>query len=215
MLLVAHRTPPTQSGCVQLAEAGATVFEVDVQLSGEHVVVSHFLPVLRVRGWLENDNWKVRWSGPGAARHPALHEVTARVPADCEILLDPKEQADGRRAELTSRLIAEVADRSRYYVSTRHEGDLARFRRAGFRTWRTVGNPRELGAVLGAGSRADSGVSVRHTLLSDSTVARLHDVVPTVVAWTVNNVHRARQLREMGVDGLTTDRREVMAHATA
>ena len=200
---------------MELAAAGARIFEVDVQLSAHSVVVSHYLPVLRVRGWLENDNWKVRWGGRGAVRDPELVEVTERVPDDCEILLDPKETTPERRAELADRLISHGLDTSRYYVSTRHDRDLVRYREAGFRTWRTAGNPRELGRVLGSGARPDHAVSVRHTLLSETTVARLHDVVPTVVAWTVNNVGRARRLRGMGVDGLTTDLREVMAYAAA
>ncbi|HJQ43458.1 MAG TPA: glycerophosphodiester phosphodiesterase [Jatrophihabitantaceae bacterium] len=200
---------------MELAEVGARVFEVDVQLSGDSVVVSHFLPVLRVRGWLENDNWKVRWVGRGPCPDPELDEVADRIPADCEILLDPKEKTPERRAKLADRLISHGLDTSRCYVSTAHDRDLARYRDAGFRTWRTAGNPRELARVLGGGARPDHAVSVRHTLLSDATVTRLHDVVPTVVAWTVNNVGRARRLRGMGVDGLTTDLREVMAYAAA
>jgi glycerophosphoryl diester phosphodiesterase len=32
-----------------------------------------------------------------------------------------------------------------------------------------------------------------------------------VVAWTVNDVERARQLRDLGVDAVTTDRIQVMS----
>jgi glycerophosphoryl diester phosphodiesterase len=190
------------------------MFELDVQLAGESVVVSHYLPVLGLRGWLENDNWALRWRG----LDPTLHEVAADVPSDRGILLDPKETAPARRNALTERILAGLAtapDRDRYRVSTRHEDDLERYRAAGVRTWRTIGDRPELGRVLAGGPREDDAVSVRHTMLSADAVARLHAIVPDVVAWTVNTVARADQLRAWGVDGLTTDSQEVMVHAAA
>lgn len=213
MLLVAHRTPPTREGCLELRAAGARVFELDVQLAGSSVVVSHYLPVLRVRGWLENDNWKVRWGGRGPSRDPELQALVDLVPDDCAVLLDPKERTAGRRAELADRVIAHGFDTSRFCVSTHDDGDLRRYREAGFRTWRTAGTRRELAVLLAGGPRSDEAVSVRHTLLTEATIERLHSLVPTVVAWTVNTAGTAGRLRAMGVDGLTTDRREVMTYA--
>jgi glycerophosphoryl diester phosphodiesterase len=52
---------------------------------------------------------------------------------------------------------------------------------------------------------------VRHTLLERQTIARLHQLVPQVIAWTVNDVDRALRLRDAGVDGITTDSPEVLA----
>jgi len=51
-----------------------------------------------------------------------------------------------------------------------------------------------------------AGVSCRHTLLSESIVRRLHDRGLAVVAWTVDDLERARELVSWGVDGLTTHR---------
>ena len=59
MFLVAHRTPRTAAGCEAFAAAGAGMFECDVQFRGRTVVVSHFLPFLGRRGWLEHDNGRV------------------------------------------------------------------------------------------------------------------------------------------------------------
>jgi glycerophosphoryl diester phosphodiesterase len=171
--------------------------------------------VLRVRGWLENDNWKVRWVGRRASRDPELQALVDVVPDDCTVLLDPKERTAERRAELADRVLAHGFDASRFCVSTQDDDELRRYRDAGFRSWRTVGNRRELARVLAAGPRPDEAVSVRHTLLSEATVERLHTVVPAVVAWTVNTAGTAGRLRAMGVDGLTTDRREVMTYAAA
>lgn len=48
------------------------------------------------------------------------------------------------------------------------------------------------------------GVSCRHTLLSEQTVAALHARGLLVVAWTVDDIERARELVAWGVDGITT-----------
>jgi glycerophosphoryl diester phosphodiesterase len=209
MLLVAHRTPLTSSGCARLAAAGATLFEVDVQLSHGGLVVSHFMPLLGLPGWLEYDNRRLRWT-PRARRDPSLHQVAEVVPGDREILLDLKERSAVRRLELTRRIAAELLDRPRYRVSGGTARDLDELRGAGFRTWRTIGSRRDLDVVLAEGPLRDEAVSVRHALLTRSTVERLHSIVPTIVAWTVNDLTRARTLVALGVDGLTTDDSSVM-----
>ena len=48
------------------------------------------------------------------------------------------------------------------------------------------------------------GVSCKHTLLNERVIRRLHDRGLLVVAWTVDDLDRARQLVAWGVDGLTT-----------
>ena len=48
------------------------------------------------------------------------------------------------------------------------------------------------------------GVSCRHHLLSEELVERLHARGLAVVAWTVDDVDRARELVRWGVDGITT-----------
>lgn len=50
------------------------------------------------------------------------------------------------------------------------------------------------------------GVSCRHSLLTKETIQMLHDRGLLVVAWTVDDIDRAEQLAEMGVDGITTHR---------
>jgi glycerophosphoryl diester phosphodiesterase len=51
-----------------------------------------------------------------------------------------------------------------------------------------------------------AGVSCRHTLLTKEKIELLHDRGARVVAWTVDDLDRAEQLAEWGVDGLTTHR---------
>lgn len=212
MLLVVHRTPSTRAGCEELAAAGARVFEADVQVDDEHgILVSHYLPFGR---FLHRDNWRIRRHAP-AVRDPRLGDVVALVPENCLVLLDLKEQTTERRARLVAALSTALPDRSRYRVCGHHAADLDDLRGAGFRTWRTVRTSRELAALLGAGRLPDDAVSIRHTLLSAAVVDRLHECAPQVVAWTVNDLRRARELQAMGVDGVTTDSNAIVSSLAA
>ncbi len=209
MLLVAHRTPPSRIECERLAAAGAQVFEVDVQVDErDRVVVSHYFG-LGPFGLVQRDNWRFRWH-TGAARDPRLDDFAGHVPDDCRLLLDLKERAPARRARLRAALIASSIARERFLVCSPHGTDLDELRAAGFRTWRTAGTAAELAAVFDASRLPDDAVTIRHSLLTDELLGRLHDRVPAVVAWTVNDAGRAARLRELGVDGITTDRASVL-----
>jgi glycerophosphoryl diester phosphodiesterase len=52
--------------------------------------------------------------------------------------------------------------------------------------------------------RVAKGTSCRHTLLTQATVERLHDAGLAVIAWTVDDADRARELARWGVDAITT-----------
>lgn len=209
MLLVAHRTLTDAADGRRLAAAGADVFEVDVQLRGDHIAVSHFLPVVGAMGRLQHDNWRFRLHPPPGG-DPRLAAVIAAIPPGALILLDPKETVPARRAALVEAIVEQAPDPSRYRISTSCIDDLARFRAAGFSTWRTVENRSHLARALTGPRLADQAVTVRHTLLDAAVVRRLHCIVASVVVWTVNDVGRARQLRDFGVDGVTTDSLDVL-----
>jgi len=207
VLLIAHRTPHTAQGASRLAVAGAEVFEFDVQLgrAGEPVV-SHYRPLPGLR-LVERDNWRVR---PAVTRRqrsadPTLATAMAALPEGCTALYDIKEPVPGRRAGLIALLPPGGL------VSSPDAADLALARSAGLRTWLSIGRPARLAATLAAGPRDDQAVTVRHTLLERQTIARLHQLVPQVIAWTVNDVDRALRLRDAGVDGITTDSPDVLA----
>jgi glycerophosphoryl diester phosphodiesterase len=208
VLLVAHRIPATRAACERVAAVGAQVFEADVQVDDQNqIVVSHYLPFGRV---LHRDNWRIRWH-TGAVRDPRLVDVVARVPERCLILLDLKEKTPERRARLVDALTESLPDRTRFRVCGHRDDDLDAVRRAGFRTWRTARDPGELAGLLADGRLPDDAVSIRHRLLTAAVLDRLHAQTQSVVAWTVNDVARAQQLRAMGVDGVTTDRTAVLA----
>jgi len=208
MLLVAHRTPASATRCAHLAAAGAAVFEVDVQLRGTHLAVSHYLP-LGPAGRLQRDNWRLRWH-TRSRLDPALPEVDSVVPAGCRVLLDLKETSAPRRRELVLVLADTLPRRDRYVVCSPYPDDLDAARAAGFATWRTVRGRDELAAVRGGPPLSDEAVTVRHSLLDAGVLADLAAHAGAVVAWTVNDPRRARELRRLGVTGVTTDRVQVL-----
>jgi glycerophosphoryl diester phosphodiesterase len=208
-LLVAHRAPRTVAGCAELAGAGANVFEIDVRISGGQLVASHYLDVPGSGGRLQRDNWRLRW--PALARlDDPLSERLAVVPAGACVLLDLKERSPLRRERLVRMLTQRFADPAAVAVSSPDAEDLARLRGAGLRTWRSIDRGPALRRVLAAGGLDDEALTVRHTLLDAGLVARAHELGVDVVAWTVNDVGRARRLRSFGVDGVTTDRPAVL-----
>lgn len=209
MLLIAHRTPPTAAGCAELAAAGAGAFELDVQLIGGRLVVSHYVTLGHLPSWLEHDNWRFRLRGRPPFDRP-FADVLGLVPPGCLVLLDPKLSRGADRARLTDAILAAVREPERFRVSSAAADDLDRYRSAGIRTWRTIGTRDHLRDVLTNRTLADEGVSVRQWYLTEAIVTRLHELVPTVVAWTVNDPARARRLAGFGVDGITTDSRAVL-----
>ena len=54
-------------------------------------------------------------------------------------------------------------------------------------------------------------VTVDHRRLSAGLVARFHDAGLTVIAWTVDQPERMRALLDFGVDGITTNRPDLLA----
>lgn len=207
MLLVAHRSPRTAAECRAAADAGAQVFEIDVQVWAGQLVVSHYLPVLGTG--FRRDGWRVV-RGWNPRLEPPLADLAELVPPDRVVLLDLKEEEPGRRADLLASIVATLPSSNRYVACTSVVEDLNALRSKGFHTWRTIGDQRQLDAVLNGDAVADDAVTVKHRLLSRAVVERLHALTNTVVAWTVNDVARARWLRDIGVDGVTTDSADVM-----
>jgi glycerophosphoryl diester phosphodiesterase len=211
---VAHRAPPTKEACAALRDAGATVFELDVQLApGRGVVVSHFRPLPRPLHGVERDNWRVRRARE-LAQDPLLCEALQVVPDDARILLDLKERTAHGRHRLCERLVADHGGGDRWVVSTEETDDLHLLRAAGFHGWWTARGRTSLQRMLAEPFDAE-GVSVRHTLLDERTVAALREHTDVVVAWTVNSVARARYLLGIGVSGITTDSPSVVSAVSA
>lgn len=205
-LLVAHRTPRSAAACAALAEAGARLFELDVQVgrTGE-LVVSHYVPLL---GLFERDNWRIR-PRAAAARDARVTDAALAVPIGCRVLLDLKGHTSQARMQLTETLRAAQLDPQRFVACGSDLEQLAALREDGLPTWRSVGDERDVAATLAGGASGAEAVTVRHTLLTAERTGKLRDLGVAVVAWTVNDPRRAAQLRQWGLDGVTSDRGEV------
>ena len=145
MLLVAHRSPRTAAECRAAADAGAQVFEIDVQVWAGQLVVSHYLPVLGTG--FRRDGWRVV-RGWNPRLEPPLADLAELVPPDRVVLLDLKEEEPGRRADLLASIVATLPSSNRYVACTSVVEDLNALRSKGFHTWRTIGDQRQLDAVL-------------------------------------------------------------------
>ncbi|MCW2621539.1 MAG: hypothetical protein JWL64_1141 [Frankiales bacterium] len=210
MLSVAHKTPAEVEQAAQLALAGANVFEVDVRLLAGEVYVTHFIPLIRGLSRLQHDNGRFLW-GVRDPLAPTLDLARTVVPAQAEIMLDLKDDRGAAAVRLVDRLVADLPDPSRFHVSAKNWALLEPLEAAGFRTWRTVADRRDLAAIERRGLEGAWAVTVRRTLLRDDrTLARLVGVAAgQVVVWTVNDVVEARRLLDAGVLGITTDSMEV------
>jgi glycerophosphoryl diester phosphodiesterase len=75
----------------------------------------------------------------------------------------------------------------------------------------SVGSARQLRSLLRrAEGRRLQGVSVHERLLDPATLADLRSVADVVMTWPANAAHRVRELVSMGVDGLITDRLDLV-----
>jgi glycerophosphoryl diester phosphodiesterase len=205
--LVAHRLPASRGDTEAVVAAGATVVELDVRLLGGELVVTHFLPLWRLRH-VQHDHGRFR-RGPDPAA-PTLAAALEWLPPALDVLLDLKDDRGEPALRLAAAVVAAVGDPSRFHASTKNPHVLAVLRAGGLRTWRSVATRRLLGEVLRADS-PDWGLTVRHQLLDAATVARLGQRTRHVGAWTVNDVARAQALCGWGVDGITSDSLDVMA----
>ena len=207
MFVVAHKV---NSAAVarSLRGTGIDHVELDVRLTRERIVLSHFQKVVWAGGWLERDNARIRLR-EGPPYDASIEDIIALLPDDVTIVFDPKDRESVVRDHLADVLANRVADPARHVVSSRRVGDLRSFGRAGFRTWQTVDTPAQI-RQLSQQQLVTDGVTVRHRALTAAHVQALHAVTDTVVAWTVNNERRAVELAGMGVDGITTDSRRVI-----
>lgn len=206
---IAHRAPADPARCAALADAGATVFEIDVQAFAVDLVSSHFLPVhpLLPRVRRDRRSFTVRRR---TSAEIDLARAMAAVPDGARILLDLKCDVGRPASDLVDRLVEVGLDRERCLVSTKGWHTLPALRAAGFRTWRTVADAARLAAVLDGPPLSDDAVTVRHSLLTARVVQRLREKVPTVMCWTVNDPQRAADLVAAGVDGITSDSIDVV-----
>lgn len=201
--IIAHGGGNTMERIRQFLEDGADYLEVDLWVHGGRFEARHerrlrWLPLLF-------EKWYLRRAP--SSRH-GLQELLREADGhDAGIFLDLK-NGGAAAASLVRRSLSATGFAERVVASSQQ--------------WRTLRAVREMLPEVDAFYSIDvrakldlflsvadrdthpRGVSCRHTLLSERVVRTLHDRGMLVVAWTVDDVERARELVSWGVDGITT-----------
>lgn len=208
MLAIAHRMPGTSAQCQALSDAGATVFEVDIQVSGPDILISHAVPLYHRYPPLRHDGWTFSWSRvlPGEP----LAAAQDRLPDGASLLLDLKTDRGAGALRMVQRLLDEKIDPQKCYVSSKNWAALDLLAEAGFRTWRSVAERAALRRLLQGPEQISShAITVRHTFLTELSMPELQRF-GRVIAWTVNDPTRTSELIDLGVAGITSDNPEVL-----
>ncbi|MCK9518841.1 MAG: glycerophosphodiester phosphodiesterase [Dehalococcoidia bacterium] len=203
--IIAHKAGNTAAKAISAIQDVADYLEVDLwvhddRFEARHEArVLHRLPVLFDNG---------RFSLP-PKRPFGLAELLAHTEGHIDIFLDLK-NGGAQAGRLARRAIDEADYQHRLVASSQlwsvlrglHElvPEVDLFYSMGVRA--------QLDLFLSVSQRDTKprGVSCRHTLLTREIIGELHDRGLLVVAWTVDDVDRAEELAEMGVDGITTHR---------
>ncbi len=200
-VLVGHRAA-NAADTLQAAQGHVNVVEADVHLFHGRLEVRHAktlgpLPIL----W---EQWHLLPRGTHRPLLPGL--LAAAAPLATDLMLDLK-GPDPRLAGAVRRAAAVWEGERRLIVCSRIWRTVDRLRAsADVRTLHSVGNPRELRALVRRyRPGALEGVSVDHRLLTPEVVATLRERADVVWAWIVNDPHRAALLARWGVTGFISD----------
>jgi glycerophosphoryl diester phosphodiesterase len=187
-----------------LAAGGVDWLETDVWLHYGRIVARHDASVWRLP--LTRDRWRL---GLGPLRHLTLdHLLDAVAETPVRLLLDLK----GRDPRLPAALVDHLCRRdalTRVALCTQEWAplDAARALAPSLTVFFSLGREEQLPAYL---ARLDAGtapplISINHRLLTAARVADLRRRGVTLIAWTVNDLARARELIAWGADGITSD----------
>jgi glycerophosphoryl diester phosphodiesterase len=205
--VVAHRSGNSLDALRAAEALGVRTVEADVHLYRGRLEVRHLktlgpVPLL----W---DRWRL--ASP-RARRLLLPELLQAVTAPTELVLDLK----GRNRRLAERVLSELAPRLAdgrgVTICARSWPLLEPF--AGVERVRlvhSVGNARQLARLRRRlDGRRIQGISIHERLLDSRRAHELREVADLVLTWPVNTVERARELGSWGVDGLISDRPDVV-----
>jgi hypothetical protein len=207
VLAVAHRAGNSLTGLHAARELGVDVIECDVHEHRGRLEVRHLksagpLPFL----W---DTWEL-----ASAKAPrlGLDELLAADQGGVTFMIDVK----GRRAS-TARAVAGLLHEfahlpllvcGRWWPTVEVVGELPFVRPV-----LSARNRRELAALrhrMGTGLVAPHGASVHVSLLDAEIVAELHDCLPVVMTWPVNDLDRLDHVLGLGVTGVISDEPHVL-----
>jgi glycerophosphoryl diester phosphodiesterase len=207
-LAIAHRAGNHLPLLYAAERTGADLIEADLWSYRGRVEVRHLrtfgelpLPVL----W---DRWQL---ARGWGERLSLSELLAAAAPTTRFLLDLK-GVDVRLASQVRRTMAALAPDRPYAVCSQSWELLEAFRGQELAlVVHSVGDERMLRSIQERLTwHEHQAVGLDHRLLTAPRVADLRDLVPWLFAWTVNTESRMRQLVEWGVNGIISDRFEVL-----
>lgn len=233
-----HDAPENTMAAINLAwERGAEAVEIDIQLSkDEEVAVIHDLNTKRLANVYKNvkdqsltelqqldvGSWKdVQFKGEEI---PAIEEVLQSVPAERKLIIEIKSgpeivpilKAKLERTNLKSDQIEIIGFALQTMIEARKQFsdhkvlwllDLDY-------TWQTklFGTSIDKGIVM-ANKYGFDGLNVwAGKMLDRNMIEKVHASGLLLYCWTVNDIEKAKVLREWGIDGITTDRAEWMSN---
>ncbi len=209
-------------------ELGFGYLEIDVRTSSDGVVmVFHDQTLERVTDGTGRltDHTRTELAGihlRGGGQIPTLEEVLLRWPG-LRLNIDVKDDSSvAPVAELVERLqvhdrvlIASFSDRRRLSVLKRLTRRTASSAGIGVNALVTLLGPLGLTRAISRAARIDAvQVPVRYgaiPVVTDGYVRRCHDAGLYVHVWTINDEPAMEQLLGLGVDGLVSDRADILA----
>ncbi|MBA3275374.1 MAG: glycerophosphodiester phosphodiesterase, partial [Chloroflexia bacterium] len=206
-LAIAHRAGNNLDAARAAIAAGVDMLEADVwprlgRLEIRHVKSIGPLPIY----W---ERWYIDSIG---GRHVRLDELIEGLPPDVRLFLDLKGLHPwlGRRVVNAIREIQKDLEIVVCGRNWRHLDPVARL--PNVHIFYSIGDEKQLANVWDRlGRQTNPAVSIHHRLLTEETVARFKNLGTTIIAWTVNDPAIARALFQLGVDGFTSDNREMLA----
>jgi len=206
-LAIAHRAGNNLDVARAAIAAGVDMLEADVwprlgRLEIRHVKSIGPLPIY----W---ERWYIDSIG---GRHVRLDELIEGLPPDVRLFLDLKGLHPwlGRRVVNAIREIQKDLEIVVCGRNWRHLDPVARL--PNVHIFYSIGDEKQLANVWHRlGRQTNPAVSIHHRLLTEETVARFKNLRTTIIAWTVNDPAIARALFQLGVDGFTSDNREMLA----
>jgi glycerophosphoryl diester phosphodiesterase len=203
--LIAHGAGNTPAQVQQALEETADFVEVDLFVHRGRFEARHERSMYPLPLWVEK--WYLRW----APREPfGLAELLRKATGKAGVFLDLK-NGNGSAARLVRQALDDLSGEAGPVVASSQYWYLLRQLRVeapGVALFYSIDVRAKLDLFLSVSERdvEPVGVSCRHTLIDERTVAELHRRGLEVVAWTIDDPDRAAQLAGWGVDGITTHR---------
>lgn len=205
-LAVAHRAGNDLEMARDAIAYGADMLETDVWPRLGHLEIRHLKTIGPIPIYWEK--WYIDSFG---GRQMRLAELVRALPPEARLFLDLK----GLHPGLGNRVVDAIAkiqgDREIILCGRNWRQLDTVAHRPNVSVFYSVGDERQLADVWAkVEQQAHPAVSIHHRLLTRETISRFRELGTTILAWTVNDPAVARTLFEMGVDGFTSDNRDML-----